>query len=246
MSEAARANRAHWDAKSAAYQESFDAQIGARPKLWGAWSIPEDEVGALGSVEGLTVLELGCGAGQWAAGLEDEATLIVGLDLSVRQLAAARRRSATLPLVLANGEVIPARDASFDVVFCDHGAMSWGDPYRTVPEVARVLREGGRLVFNASSPWSLVCYDERKLRVGRVLQGDYFDMHEFRDEDDGSTFYSLGYGAWIRLFRANGLQVEDLIELRAEGNRQSPYGAHDPQDWHRHWPAEMLWVTRKA
>lgn len=68
MSETARANRAHWDAKSAAYQERFDPLIGAQPKLWGAWSIPEADVGALGSVAGLKVLELGCGGAQWAPG----------------------------------------------------------------------------------------------------------------------------------------------------------------------------------
>ena len=124
--------------------------------------------------------------------------------------------------------------------------MTWGEPYRTVPEVARVLRPGGRLVFNASSPWSLVCYDETRECVGRVLQSDYFGMHQFPEADDGSTFYALGYGDWIRLFRANGLQVEDLIELRAASESPSPYTAHDPEDWHRHWPAEMLWVTRKV
>ena len=177
MSETARANRAHWDAKSAAYQERFDPLIGAQPRLWGAWSIPEAEVGALGSVAGLAVLELGCGGGQWAAGLQEEALLVIGLDLSAEQLAAARRKSRSLPVVLANGEYIPAGDASLDLVFCDHGAMSWGDPYRTVPEVARVLRPGGRLVFNASSPFVAICWDEGADRLGRELREDYFGMH---------------------------------------------------------------------
>lgn len=246
MNETARANREHWDAKSAEYQERFDPLIGARPKLWGAWSIPETEIGALGSVAGLAVLELGCGGGQWAAGLEDEAKVVIGLDLSVEQLGAARRRTSSLPLVLANGEVIPARDGSLDLVFCDHGAMSWGDPYRTVPEVARVLRAGGRLVFNASSPFVAICWDDDADRLGRVLRADYFGMHRFGEDDQGAASYTLGYGDWIRLFRANGLQVDGLIELRAPDERPSPYWPSDPADWHRHWPAEMLWLTRKA
>ena len=245
VNETARANRAHWDAKSAAYQERFDPLIGAQPKLWGAWSIPEAQVGALGALDGLKVLELGCGGGQWAAGLEDEADLIVGLDLSAQQLAAARRKSRSLPVVLANGEVIPVRDASLDLVFCDHGAMSWGDPYRTVPEVARVLRPGGRLVFNASSPLVAICWDEDADRLGRGLRADYFGMLRFGEDDTGAASYTLGYGEWIRVFRSNGLQVEDLIELRARDDRPSPYWPSDPPDWHRHWPAEMLWVTRK-
>lgn len=246
MNHTARANRAHWDAKSAAYQERFDPLIGARPKLWGAWSIPESEVGVLGSLDGLAVLELGCGGGQWAAGLQEEAAVVIGLDLSARQLTAARERSPVLPLVLANGEEIPARDEALDLVFCDHGAMSWADPYRTVPEVARVLRPGGRLVFNASSPFVAICWDEEGDRLGPVLRADYFGMHRFSEDESGAASYTLGYGDWIRLFRANGLLVEDLVELRAPDDRPSPYWPSDPPDWHRHWPAETLWVTRKA
>ena len=41
-----------------------------------------------------------------------------------------------VPLVQASAEAVPLADASFDIVFCDHGAMNFADPYRTVPEVA--------------------------------------------------------------------------------------------------------------
>ena len=34
------------------------------------------------------------------------------------------------PLVHASAEAVPFPDASFDVVFCDHGAMTFADPYR--------------------------------------------------------------------------------------------------------------------
>ena len=37
-------------------------------------------------------------------------------------------------LTCASAERVPFRDASFDLVFCDHGAMSFCDPDRTVPE----------------------------------------------------------------------------------------------------------------
>jgi hypothetical protein len=36
----------------------------------------------------------------------------------------------------ASAETVPLADGSFDIVFCDHGAMNLADPYRTVPEVA--------------------------------------------------------------------------------------------------------------
>lgn len=39
-----------------------------------------------------------------------------------------------------SGKDVPRTDGSFDVIFCDHGAMTYADPVRTVPEAARLLR----------------------------------------------------------------------------------------------------------
>ena len=55
------------------------------------------------------------------------------------------------PLIHASAEAVPLPDASFDIVFCDHGAMTFADPYRTVPEAARLLRPGGLFAFNQGS-----------------------------------------------------------------------------------------------
>jgi SAM-dependent methyltransferase len=139
---------------------------------------------------------------------------------------------------------LPFADDTFDVVFCDHGGMSWGDPYRTVPETARVLLQGGRLVFSTSSPWLRVCYDDGTDVIGTTLHRPYFDLYS-QEEGDGATSYTLPYGEWIRLFRRNGLDVEDLIELRpAEGSETSYYQLR-PRDWGSRWPADLVWVTRR-
>src|SRR6202011_4439836 len=110
----------------------------------------------LGEVRGKDVLELGCGAAQWSIALALLGARCVGLDNSERQLAHARRlmseAGVTFPLVHASAEDVPLPAASFDVVFCDHGAMSFADPERTVPEAARLLRPGGLFAFNAESP----------------------------------------------------------------------------------------------
>jgi ubiquinone/menaquinone biosynthesis C-methylase UbiE len=244
MDDSIRANRAYWNSISDEYQAIHDPQIGRAPKLWGAWSVPELEVNALGPVAGLKVLELGCGAARWAMALDAEGATVVGLDLSDRQLRAARSHSGRLRLVQAAGETLPFGRDAFDLVFCDHGALSWANPHLAVPEVARVLVPGGRLVFNASSPWLRACYDERADRTTTTLHCSYFDVGPLA-EGDGAHSYPLGYGQWIRLFRASGLSIEDLIELRPPPNARSTYFASAPPDWHHHWPAEMLWVTTK-
>src|SRR4029453_5452743 len=120
-----RHNREFWDADADDYQAVHGGDLTARPLAWGAWRIPETELGVLGHVGGLDVLELGCGAGQWSIALAARTARAIGLDQSLVQLkhAVANRDAArlTVPLVAASGEAAPFRDASFDLVFCDHG-----------------------------------------------------------------------------------------------------------------------------
>ncbi|MEU7074028.1 hypothetical protein AB0B30_32030 [Streptomyces narbonensis] len=58
------ANRRLWNRISGADQQDHDPQIGASPRLWGMYSIPDARLPALGDVTDKRVLELGCGAGQ--------------------------------------------------------------------------------------------------------------------------------------------------------------------------------------
>jgi len=141
-----RVNRQHWNLISRAYQEDHDPQIGAAARLWGMFAIPDARLNALGEVTGKRVLELGCGAGQWSRSLAAEGAAVVGLDLSEAQLAAAATAmgAARYPLVQAAAQQLPFAAASFDVVFCDHGGLSWAPAHLAVPQAARVLRRGGR------------------------------------------------------------------------------------------------------
>ena len=228
------------------YQDKHGPQLNTRPMAWGVWAIPEAEVGALGPVAGKVVLEFGCGGGQWSRFLAEAGASAVGLDLSAKQLGAARRLTGQwLPLVQGDGEQLPVRDASVDVVVSDHGAMSWADPYRTVPEVARVLRTGGRLAFNTGTPWVQVCYVADEERATERLVNDYFGLHRI-DEGKGAWTFVLGHGDWVRLFRRHGLQVEDYIELRAPDGGSTLYDMATTYDWARRWPAEAIWVATKS
>ena len=239
------ANRRHWDNVSDEYQAAHDPAIGAAPRLWGAHATPDSELNAIGDVAGLDVLEFGCGAAQWSAGLVDDGARVIGLDLSRAQLGHARQRRSDLDLVQAAGQYLPFAPESFDLVFCDHGAMSWADPHRTVPEVSRILRRDGRLVFNVTSPLLDACWSDEVGGPGTTLLGDYFGDHVER-EPDGATSYTLTYGDWIRLFRTHHLIVEDLIEPRPAAPRPNTYWNSDPPDWFCRWPGEMIWVTRRV
>ncbi|PZT77907.1 class I SAM-dependent methyltransferase [Streptomyces sp. AC1-42W] len=240
------ANRRLWNRISGAYQRRHDPQIGASPRLWGMYSIPDAELGALGDVTGKRVLELGCGAGQWSRSLAAEGATVVGMDLSEAQLAAAAGAMGADRYALVQGaaEQLPFADHAFDLVFCDFGGLSWAPARLAVPQTARVLAPGGRLVFNVAAPWFETCYDEAAERVTTTLQKPYFGLDAIA-EDEGATSYQLTYGDWVRVLRGAGLVIDDLIEPRPDAATLNGYNPTDPPDWAHHWPAEMLWVTHK-
>lgn len=240
-----RTNREFWDADADDYQAVHHATIARDPRAWGVWRIPEAEVDGLGAVGGRDVLEYGCGAAQWAHALADDGARVVALDLSRRQLRyCGPAVAAGVRLVCASGEAIPCADASFDIVFCDHGAMSFCDPDRALPEVARVLRPGGRFTFSHSTPWQYLAWDEARGRIGRKLREPYFGMRVF-SSGEGTVDFQLGYGDWIRAFRRHGFTVEDLVELRAPEGATTTWRDFDPK-WARRWPAEQVWKLRRT
>jgi SAM-dependent methyltransferase len=241
-------NRAYWDEASDDYQGQHGEVLHAQPLAWGVWRIPEAKVGVLGDLHGRTVLEFGCGGAQWSLALAERGVRVVGLDLSGVQLRHARAGVAEagthLPLIQGSAEQAPFRDGVFDVVFCDHGAMSFADPYRTVPEAARLLRPGGLLAFCMSTPMLDIAYDPIADAITPRLAMPYFGLH--RMEDSFQTTFQLPYGEWIRLFRRHGLIVEDLIELRPEPTSTTTYSWYVPLEWARRWPAEQIWKVRKV
>lgn len=241
-SEYVRANRAHWNDDADDYQSRHAAQLDAAPMAWGMWSIPEDMLRVLGQVWDRDVLELGCGAAAWSAALIERGARVVSMDLSERHLAHARRRSNPLRIVQADGECLPYKERRFDTVFCDHGAIGWGDPRRVVPEAARVLRPGGRLVFCVASAWLDVCWDPEADTLGTRLLKPYFGRDRF-DEGEGAVSFRLTTGEWLELFTSSGLVVERLVELRPGVDAVSTYASD--LEWARNWPMEQLWCVRK-
>jgi SAM-dependent methyltransferase len=242
-----RKNRRYWDGASDEYQKEHASQLNRfdRP-VWGVWGIPESKLQVLGDVRGRDVLEYGCGGGQWSIYLAKMGARPVGLDLSIEQLGHARRLMARagvhVPVVNADAERAPFADASFDVVMCDHGAMTFADPYRTVPEVARLLRPGGVFAFNIASALHFVCWNDERDALDERLSRAYFGMRVW---DQESVDFMLPYGEWIRLFRANGFVVEDLIEPRPMARARTTYPWYAPLEWARRFPSENIWKLQK-
>ena len=243
-------NVRRWTESNAQYTDGRAAQAWARDDVgWGLWGIPEAQVGALGDVAGLDVVELGCGTAYFAARLAKLGARPVGVDPTPAQLATARRMQEetgiVFPLVEAPGERVPLPDASFDLAVSEYGASIWADPYLWVPEAARLLRRGGRLVFLRNTPLVILCAPDTG-QVDERLHRPQFGMFRFELPDDVGVEFHLAHGDWIRLLRGSGFTIEDLIELQApeEGEQHVFYDFVTPE-WARQWPAEEIWVARK-
>lgn len=242
-------NRRTWDRGAELYERRNQRSLERDGGLaWGTWRIPERRLRLLGDVRGRDVLELGCGAGWWSIALARKGARVVGLDFSSARLDQARdrmrRAGVEFPLVQARAERIPYPAARFDLVLSDYGATTFSDPDLTVPEVARVLRPGGSLVFSHASPFRSLTQDFRADRQTRRLMRDYFGLHVLRTRD--SVEFQLPYGEWVELFARCGLVVERLIEPPAPRSWQSTYASRADQAWARRWPYEAIWKLRKV
>ena len=218
---------------------------------WGIWGIPESEVGVFGDVTGIDAVELGCGTAYCSARLARMGARVVGVDPTPAQLETARRMQVEFgldfPLVEAFGEDVPLADASFDLVHSEYGASLWADPFRWIPEAARLLRPSGRLVFLRNSTLAMLCVPD----VGQVetsLHRPQFEMHRLDwPENEGAVEYHLPHGDLIDLLRSNGFEIERLVELQAPADAET-HGYYDyvTADWARKWPAEEIWATRTS
>lgn len=161
--------------------------------------------------EAPAVLELGAGTGKLTAAL-----VALGLDVHATEPDAAmldvlRHRLPDVPTVQSPAEEIPAPDASVDVVVCAQ-AFHWFDLDRALPEIARVLRPGGRLAL---------VWNQRDDRIPWVRRlGDIIGTHD-QVNDPADALASCGffgpveqtsYRFWQHLDRHT---VQDLVLSRS-------------------------------
>ena len=246
-------NRVSWDEDAPSWVERGREAWAQEEPVW-ARGNPESELHLLPDVAGLDAVELGCGTAYVSAWLMRRGARVVGLDNSSNQLATARRLQAefglSFPLVHADAEHAPFADESFDFAISQYGAAIWCDPYRWIPEASRILRPGGRLVFETGSPLVMLCYptDDDDAPADSQLHRDYFGMHRFEwHRADGTVEdieFRLSHGDMIRLLLSCGFEIEDLIEIQAPlDGTDHPY---IPLDWARRWPSAEAWRVQKV
>jgi SAM-dependent methyltransferase len=244
------ANRDSWTDTNREYTDAqADRAWRADEITWGMWDTPEAEVGVLGDVAGLDVIDLGCGTGYFSAWLAKRGARPVGIDITPAQLDTARRLQAEtgieFPLIEASAESVPLPDAGFDLAFSEYGASIWCDPSLWIPEAHRLLRPGGRLVFLCNSTLVILCAVLEPDSTSETLQRPQRGMQRLTYDDGGVEFH-LGHGDMFRTLHRAGFVVEDLVEIFASEDAEThEYYSFVTADWARKWPVEEIWVARK-
>ncbi|MEU1469983.1 class I SAM-dependent methyltransferase [Streptomyces sp. NPDC005761] len=239
-------NRRYWDDEAAAWHGPLarDHWAQAEPR-WGLWATPESEVSVLpDGMAGMRTIELGCGTAYVSAWLAKAGAHPVGIDLSENQLATARAMQAEsgidFPLLLGNAETVPYEDDTFDLAISEYGASLWCDPYRWIPEAARLLVPGGHLVFMRYSPLFALCLPPEGPASTTLSRGQ-FGLG--RLDAGNHVQFVLPHGEMLRLLRSCGFVVEDLIEIQAPPRAPRDY-PEVSADWARQWPSEEIWKAR--
>ncbi|CAJ1507876.1 class I SAM-dependent methyltransferase [[Mycobacterium] burgundiense] len=121
---------------------SFGSEAAAYER--GRPSYPPDAIDWLLPPGARDVLDLGAGTGKLTTRLVERGLNVVAVDPIAEMLEVLSNALPETPALLGTAEEIPLPDNSVDAVLVAQ-AWHWVDPARAIPEVARVLRPGGRL-----------------------------------------------------------------------------------------------------
>ena len=152
------------------YRDEPWVELALRPRA--ASTTRYDDVARLVEMEGGRLLELGCGSGQLAASLASQFDELVGIDVSDVRIDRGRRALSGLgprlsgKITLMMGRVdepLPFPDDSFDVVLACEVIEFVPNVFRTIDEMARVVRPGGAAIVTVQN----ACY--LKHAVGALM-----------------------------------------------------------------------------
>ena len=101
----------------------------------------------IGVRKGDAVVDLACGTGDFCELVEQRGASVIGVDFALQMLKQGQNRGLEHEAVQGDGEWLPFRTASVDVVTCGFALRNFVSLKGVLAEVARILRPGGRIAL---------------------------------------------------------------------------------------------------
>lgn len=209
------------------YAQAFD------PASAGQWNFNRDLIipallNVVGAVEGLTVLDAGCGEGIVSRLLAAQGAKVTGVDISPRFIELARERDLTRQLVYMVHDLsqpLPSHEQAFDLVVSNMVLNDLPDYQGFIATLSAVTKPHGRIVLSLNNPYSAVLREKVE---------SYFDSGKavlYNMARDGVAVYYFHHTMeeYITAFREAGLllrsladvqMTEDLVARLPDQNRQ--------------------------
>jgi SAM-dependent methyltransferase len=207
-----------WDAVSALYLERQPRDLDEI--VYGLLAPTERELGLLGDLRHLLVLDLGCGGGQTTIALARAGAKATGVDSSRAQLRHARRLAAgetNVDYVHADITRLDGfADESYDLAFSAYALPYVEDVQACLAEWWRVLRPGGRLVFSLDHPLRDCFRDLEDDDLMPYPVRSYFDRAAWQWEFPGSGVFLRSQrrtiGDWLDVVQDAGFGRVRMVE----------------------------------
>ncbi|AFH51870.1 SAM-dependent methyltransferase [Corynebacterium pseudotuberculosis 267] len=245
--EAAHASQTWWDSDAQHYHDEHQEYLSSF--YWCPEMLSEKDANLLGNVRNKRVLEIGCGSApcsRWLA--QNGVGFITGFDLSLNMLRHADQDGTPLPLVNADAQSLPSKDASWDIAFSAFGAFPFvPDITATLSDVSRVLTADGRLVFSVNHPMRWIFPDDPG-QSGLIASIPYFQRSYIEEDEEGRPTYvefQRTIGDWVRALIQTGFSLQDIIEPEWPDNVTRSWGQWSPLRG-KIFPGTAIFIAHKA
>jgi ubiquinone/menaquinone biosynthesis C-methylase UbiE len=185
----------HYDVVAESYDDHYDRRKGRR------YHSHISKYVISGLPKGGRLLDLGCGTGLFSKRYLAEGGSVAGLDISRMMISRARERCAAGDFSIANAEVIPFRDNSFDAVASLLVFTYLKEPATMLNEAYRVIKPGGAIAIctlgkkMVTRPIPALYQIGEKMNVKHVVMKDfgerYYDEEEMQALFSGAGFVDI-------------------------------------------------------
>lgn len=241
--------RNSWNQASDAYNSLHEDDLGLNALATRA------VLARLGKVEGLDVLEIGCGDGRNCVEIACRGARVTGVDVSDSQIALARQRveAANVPIRLLRADAAdlsPLPDASFDAIVSIYVFPYVEAMAVCLAECFRLLCPGGRLIFAQDHPIRSCFWDEEMEEESVLPARSYFDdlplRWRFPETEAMITSHHRTLDWWFSSLHEAGFTVTHLRELPLpDGWADDPDVDEYTRDIARFLPQVMVIEGRK-